>query len=371
MTFRDLSSMPMARGFIGGKLAVADGKACWPGGVSYGYGGGDYGTYAQRSRETHFYLPDADVWTYGPNLPLRIGGHCVGVFDGKVYVAFGTTHTSSSYNYGTGFPSVYELDVAEWFAGNVSAWTTKFADVASALRRMYGSSVMIGSTMYCLGGLDMDSNQHETIIVLDVANGTIDEVDVGLGYWPLGTQIEVFDGQLYVIMGDTDHMYRIDPASWTWQELSRLPIVLAHENPPTWNRVGSSLVLAGGGYDYRSRMYLYDTTTDTWSRSEDLPQDYSGHAAALVPGAGLMLAGGREYPYGETIYIDRVVAYENEPVDLSPMQLAGAGYLSNFSESGAVVLGEGVLAGRGRSRYGTSLVPGIRAAGISLQDEDE
>ena len=223
--------------------------------------------------------PSAAPWTTIADYPVGIQGNLVGVFDGKIYSAYGWDGSA---------------DVADLYAydPNSGAWTNlaRAADIREA-----PAGAFIAGRLYATGGWGADGQPDPKTEVYDPDTNTWTTVaDNPQPAAAAGSA--TLKGRLYAIGGcgrascGRTGVQVYDPGSDTWTAAADYPEPIAW---PSCGALAGKLYCAGGTTADTSvtHTYVYDPGTNEWTPRASMPADLWGSAHAAA-GGRLLVSGG-------------------------------------------------------------------------------
>ncbi|GAA1318239.1 hypothetical protein GCM10009635_03180 [Actinocatenispora thailandica] len=264
-----------------------------------------------------------DAWTTIANAPTAIQDNAVGVYNGKVYSAFG-------YNGSADTKDLYVYDPSD------GSWS----QLASAADVREGNPAhgFIDGKFYVVGGWGADGNPDTKLEIYDPASNS----------WSTGTSAPsiyagagsaVLDGKLYSIGGCTSTCGQkavtvYDPASDSWAQAADYP------EATSWLSCGAlsgKIYCAGGSASSSSKhTYAYDPGADTWTQVADLPIDLWGSASTAAN--GLLLVSGGVTGNGAAI-TNQGYAYNPQDDSWSPLPNANTSLYRSGSSIGFYAIG--------------------------------
>jgi N-acetylneuraminic acid mutarotase len=265
------------------------------GGKLYAVGGGAVSGYTPK--KLYEYDPALNTWATKADLPFAdayresAAFRCVGT---KLYFIGGLSETDVK-------ASVYEYDPA----GNT--WAEKTA--MPTPREDFGTAV-VGTKIYCFGGITTGQAIIKTLEIYDASNDTWDTTKADMPDYKLfGDFGAACGGKVYAVGASnvfasypnlipSTAVYCYDPDTNQWSTKSPIPVSTCYKEVAV---VGNNLYVVSGatartGADaeaYRSwDIYIYNTLTDTWSLS-DCPAPYAaaGIASAEYDGSVYVCGG--------------------------------------------------------------------------------
>lgn len=219
-------------------------------------------------------------WVDLPDYPTRVMDSAVGELDGKIYSVGGMVDDAP-------------LDVGYVYDPADGTWS-RIADLPEPLQAAAGAA--IDGKFYVAGGWPPLSQGSRALYVYDPQTDTWSSgADAPFIFAAAGRA--VLDGQLYVIGGCSnncflDRVHRYHPASDSWQELARYPVLASHL---ACAGIAGQVICTGGtraGGVTWNRTYAYDPVTDTWTRQADLPiqlwgMSYTASSDRLIVSGGV------------------------------------------------------------------------------------
>lgn len=304
------SSMPTARsgpatGMIDGKIYVAGGS----------------NSSGQALANLEAYDPAMDSWEIKPAMSAPRWGLASGILDGKYYVIVGGSPTPS----GTTKTEEFDPETEQW---------TQKSDMPNP---GWGVAAgVINNKLYVVGGYNWSNKGMAWNRQYDpTTNQWTMKASMPTRRSWLGA--EVIDNKLYVVGGwnqndtiDLPTLEVYDPASDSWTAKANMPVGLRNIATATLDGklyVFGGLTGEGSSTKFYSSIYVYDPSTDAWSRPGDLPQAIAGGAAEAVNG-NIYLFGGSNSAGGLNTTYFWQLEKEINPVILVP------GILGSWNISG-------------------------------------
>lgn len=197
-------------------------------------------------------------WEYKANMPINSYlGSASNWYDsvtGNAHVITVAGNTASALN-----TEVYDYNV------NLNTWTA-LPNIPASLR--VHTSATVGNNVYVIGGSDASSVYQSTVYKYDLSTG---------------------------IAG-------------TWSSVAPLPVALGWVESASY---GNYIYVAGGvdaASVISSAVYMYNTTTDTWTTATSLPAGVFGGAFAIT-GSKLVYAGGADLAViSNLVYVGTITA---------------------------------------------------------------
>jgi len=249
------------------------------------------GTNASGGMTTlEIYDSNTQSWSTGANMQYAYSGAASGgVINGKLYVA----GIASGYKR---YLQIYHPITDTWTLG------TSTNEI-----RWSGTSGVIGSKLYVVGGSNEYGYTNSTLLIYDsISNSWSNGPSMpNYGdYGPYGMGSVVYQGKLYVVGGQWTHgsysrMLVYDPASNNWSEL--LPILTARGNMATV-LFGDKMYVMGGivvtqtsdpqpTHTPVNTVEVYDFTSNTWTTGTPLPAA-CGNCWSVAVNGKIYYAGG-------------------------------------------------------------------------------
>lgn len=254
--------------------------------------------------------PGAGSWQNLPDYPLPVMDNVVGSYEGKLYSVGGT---QTSFNFEPGYLNLDKQNYV--YTPGATSWT-QIADLPQY--RTAATGAFLDGTLYVVGGLDYASTgggatTESTTYAYHPDSDSWSQVanlPQALAY----SSAAVYDGQLYVIGGETSGQasttaaYRYDPASDTWTQIADYPVAM--DSGGCGGIVGGVVCAGGrsmqsnGGSTELTNTYVYNPATDTWSAGASMPYpDYLGSYSSAngelqIAGGYATLAAGEGSVYG-------------------------------------------------------------------------
>jgi len=196
-------------------------------------------------------------------------------------------------------------------------WTEDVTQLPEA--RAWMPTVELNNKVYVIGGLDMNVNATNKMIVYDPATNTWDDTKATMSIPRNGHTANVVDGKIYVIGGfesaqgnAVNHMEAYDPITDTWETLSILPQKTGAHSSAVVN--GKIYIMGGepseppGGITY-DNTFMYDPQTDSWTELAPMPEARCWFTASA--------ANGKVYTFGGVNNSTKLITneiYEYDPV---------------------------------------------------------
>lgn len=258
------------------------------GGKLYQLGGYIDGKYLSVAR-LDAYNPAANTWTRLPDMPQKLSHAGAAADDRYIYLAGGYTVDSTGTRQAFGLKTVRRYDTL------TGQWSL-LPDLPLALGA--GSMVLLGRTLYYMGGLDRSMNTYANVWSLNL--------DATTPTWTSRASLPepnnhfgavVLDGKVYTVGGQSGNdntavfkrsCYRYDPATNRWSAIASLATPpRSHVGPSTLVHAGKIIVLGGetdgpavGRVASVKAVEVYDPATNRWSANTALPAARSGGTAA-------------------------------------------------------------------------------------------
>ncbi|WP_239133837.1 carboxypeptidase regulatory-like domain-containing protein [Rugosimonospora africana] len=223
--------------------------------------------------------PAAAPWTSIADYPVTIQDNLVGLFDGKLYSAFG-------YNGGDDLADLYAYDP------DTGSWT-KLASATDT--REHPGGGFINGKLIAAGGWGISGAPDAKVEIYDPATNAWStgannpKPYSAAGSAVLGTKLYQVGGCSANACGNTDvEVY--DTATNSWASAAAYPEATAWES---CGGISGKVYCAGGTTDDASikHAYVYDPAGDSWSPIADLPIDLWG-SGTTTAGGKLLVSGG-------------------------------------------------------------------------------
>ena len=246
------------------------------------------------------YDPAANAWARLPDLPQKLSHAGTAADDRYIYLAGGYTVDS------TGTRQVFGLKTVRRYDTVGGQWSL-LPDLPQA--RGAGSMVLLGRTLYYMGGLDSRMNTYADVYALNL--------DATAPAWSSRASLPepnnhfgavVLEGRIYTVGGQSGNdntavfkksCYRYDPVANKWSGIASLASPpRSHVGPSTIIHNGKIIVLGGetdgpavGRVASVKAVEIYDPATNTWKANTSLPAGRSGGTAASWNGKLIFTTG--------------------------------------------------------------------------------
>lgn len=246
------------------------------------------------------YDPATNTWSRLPDLPQKLSHAGTAADDRYIYLAGGYTVDSTGTRQAFGLKTVRRYDTA------TGQWSL-LLDLPLALGA--GSMVLLGRSLYYMGGLDRVMNTYANVWSLNL--------DAAAPAWTTRASLPeannhfgavVLDGKIYTVGGQSGNdntavfkksCYRYDPATNKWTAIASLASPpRSHVGPSTIVHGGKIIVLGGetdgpevGRVASVKAVEIYDPATNTWKANTSLPAARSGGTAASWNGKIIFTTG--------------------------------------------------------------------------------
>lgn len=256
----------------------------------YLLGGYLYNSYLSVAR-FDVYDPATNKWTQLPDMPGKISHAGVAADSRYIYMVGGYTVNSAGTKQVFGTKNTYRYDTQ----------TGKWDSLSSLpVNRGAGSSVLVGRTLYYMGGFDEKMNNQSAIYTLNL--------DDSSAKWTLKGNMPgannhfgmvTLNGKIYTVGGQTGNdatavfkntLLSYDPTSAKWTQLTSF-------GSPNRSHIGAStvvykgkIIMFGGESEGAvinhpktvQAVEAYDPSTNKWSVLTKLPGARSGGAAGMI-----------------------------------------------------------------------------------------
>lgn len=265
------------------------------------YFGNGKGTKSENNNDDNTPLMAPQVegeWTKKADMPTARCGAASCEIDGKIYV-FGGTHT-----FDFGYASVEEYDP------KTDTWTKK---KDAPTKRAFASASEVNGKIYVIGGGENGQKILSTVEEYDPVTDTwIKKADMPTARGGLATC--VLNDKIYAIggangfMADLTKVEKYDPKTDTWAKTSSM--IIAREFPVACEVNGKIYVIGGWNQSGPlASVEKYDPENDTWTRKTDMPTARTVHSACIVNNMIYVIGGNTNFGPG-TPAISTVEMYD-------------------------------------------------------------
>jgi len=267
-------------------LPHRNGKAIACRGKIYYMGGYCPETEDARETSNYAYDPQKNEWASKAAVPVGRSNFAIASLEDKIYVIGGDPVLPNNDLYLTG----------------VDKWEVL---TPLTIPRQHIDCARIGNDIYVVGGFVKDPNPPEDSKqkIPKIATDSVEIYNIEDNKWkegkPLrearqGVQVAAVDGKLYAIGGvcSRDKNFRLsqaferyDPDSDNWESLPDLPVPIFA--PGIAVIQGKIFVIGGstitnGTQEASNRVYVFDTSTNTWGTATPLPKGIQFLGVAFI-----------------------------------------------------------------------------------------
>lgn len=262
----------------------AEGFGAAVGGKMYTFGGYLNSQY-KPSKVAHVYNPATNSWTKLNDIPLELTHSATANDDRYIYVAGGYPPGAQ----GPTGPQAFATDKVFRYDTTNDTW----ADLPKLpFARGSGQMALIGRTLYFFGGSDSarkDKSEMWSLNLDNTAAGWSSKKSMPAARNHFGSA--VVDGKIYAVGGQTGQdaasvfksdVYRYDPSTDTWTSVKSLTSARSHANASTIAHQGKLIVIGGetGPSTQLNKVEYYDPSSNAWKSLTNLPRNVTAGIAA-------------------------------------------------------------------------------------------